>query len=177
MDTETTIWTPVYTKGGEATRLWIEIVLWTGHGEQAASPQDQPWTLDWMWIHNLPNQAASLKSLYLLADPHWFAKPFHSKRVQPGTCGLKWGETCQWGIIPWPPWGASLMLMRQPIGKGKYPQRLMLLSQRNQYVSLKLWKDSLTLLLASHVAGDFRLLQTTVHHSENPQGPSALQED
>ena len=53
----------------------------------------------------------------------------------------------------------------------------MLLNRRNQYVGIKLLKDSLTLLLASSVAGDFRLLLIMIHHSENPQGPSALQED
>lgn len=61
--------------------------------------------------------------------------------------------------------------------KGKCPQRLMLLNRRNQYGGLQLLKDSLTLLLASSVAGDFRLLLIMIHHSENPQGPSALQED
>lgn len=60
-------------------------------------------------------------------------------------------------------------LMRQRVGKGKYPQRLLLLSRRNQYVDLKLLKDSLILLLASHVAGDVRLSLLMIHHSDNPK--------
>ena len=53
-----------------------------------------------MWIHNLPNWGASLNFLCLLADPYRLTKPFHPKRVQSGTCGFKWGKTCQRGIIP-----------------------------------------------------------------------------
>lgn len=56
----------------------------------------------------------------------------------------------------------------------------MLLSKRNQYGDFfffKLLKDSLTLLLASCVAGDFRLSLTMSRPSENPQGPFAWQED
>lgn len=51
------------------------------------------------------------------------------------------------------------------------------LSRRNQYVDLKLLKDSLSLLLASHVVSDFRLSLMLIHHSDNPWDPSRLQED
>lgn len=67
--------------------------------------------------------------------------------------------------------------MRQDVGKGKCPQRLRPLSRENQYVDLKLLKDSLTLLLASRVAGGFRLSLTMIHHSDNPWGPAGLQGD
>lgn len=68
-------------------------------------------------------------------------------------------------------------MMRQRVGKGKCPQRLLLRSRRNQYVGLKLLKVSLILLLASHVAGEVRLSLLTICHSDNSQGPPSLQGD
>ena len=70
----------------------------TGHAHERLPVRTV--TLHKVWIHNLPNWGTSLSFLCLLADPYGLTKPFHSKRVQSGTCGLKWGKTCQQEIIP-----------------------------------------------------------------------------
>lgn len=62
----------------------------------------------------------------------------------------------------------SPILMSQGIRRGAYPQRLRLLSRRNQYIDVKLLEHSLTLLPASQVASDFRLSLSRSHHSDTP---------
>lgn len=125
-------------------------------------------------FHNLPNWGAPLGPMYfqILTDLQSLSiqKGFNLGRVDLSEVKLA-SEKLSHDL----PGEQSPGPMSQHVGKEKCPQRLMLLRRRNQYGDLKLLKDSLTLLLASHVAGDVRLSLLMIHHSDNPQGPSRLQ--